>query len=672
MRKVLPGSKQPTATADSCQALLQRAMQAHQSSHWEHAETLYGQILTVMPNHADALHLLGLLRHQQGDSVAGERLIRRAIAVQPKQAFFHANLGEVCRAIGKNDAALRAYQKALKLEPQFLDAQVGLAEALFAAGQANAAVVAYEQAIGSAPEDASLWNNLGNALCATQRNVNAIAAYQHALTLDENNADAVENLARLLADQGQGALAVTTLKAWLEKNNSRTELQLLLAGLQARTWDRHGAIETLQALPSKIRTQPDVILQQGLLLEELGDAHAALKLYASAANDFNGKIRAALLARAGVCHEQHGDAEASARTYRQALEADPGCVAAWEGLQAIGEATDAEMNQLDARVRRGEFGREAQAQLHFLLGSWKEKAGEFDASFTHYANGNRAFSKIRKFDPQQFAALTDAIIETFSPAFFTNHPAGVSTAKGPIFIVGMPRSGTTLAERIIASHPKVSAGGERDEIRRLVGVIESLSGSRFPHCAANIEDGARQERVSDYQDWVDGLAPDGGMFTDKLPSNYLRLGIIALLFPHARIVHCRRDPRDTCLSCFTTHFMRGQGFSYHLDHLASMYQQYQRLMDHWKATLPIPMFELDYAGLVQDPETVGRELVEFCGLSWSPELMAFQGNAAPVRTASVWQVRRPIYTSSVERWRRFEGHLKPLIKQLKPLLATTS
>ncbi len=647
---------------------LQSALQLHQAGHLEAAEQHYQQLLTAHPHQADALHLLGLLRHQRGDSRGGERLIRRAIASAARQPLFHTNLGEVCRAQDKSAAAIRAYQRALALEPASLNAWVGLAEVLFSTGQTVAAVAAYQQAIKLDPDDASLCNNLGNALLALGRSAAAEAAYRQALQRDADNGNALENLAKLLADKGKTAIAIAMLQRWLTparpETDTRVALTRLLAQLQAKVWDRHGALATLQSLPIDTQEQLQIVLQHGKLLEELEQIDAALALYTRAAAQHRGTPGSALLARIGVCHELRGNASASEIAYRAALVEDSTCIAAWEGLQAMGALSDVELEQLARRVKRREFKPQERARLEFVLGHWQEQAGHYERAFAHFAAGNQAVSKERRFDPQQFSAYTEQLMSTFSAEFFAARAATEISPSGPLFIVGMPRSGTTLVEQILATHPRVSAGGERDELRRLAQSVEQLTAGRFPECMDLVDSSQLQPLSARYWDWVAPLTEAQRLFTDKLPSNYLRLGLIACLIPGARIIHCRRDPRDSCLSCFTTNFNSGQNFSYDLGHLGSAYRQYQRLMAHWQAVLPLPILEFDYEELVQNPQRAGAKLFSYCGLSWSPENIDFQQRQTPVRTASVWQVRQPLHGSSVGRWRRFERQLQPLLQAL--------
>ena len=233
----------------------------------------------------------------------------------------------------------------------------------------------------------------------------------------------------------------------------------------------------------------------------------------------------------------------------------------------------------------------------------------------------------------------------------------------------MPRSGTTLLEQILAAHPAVAAGGERDDLQLIAGALGGWlqRDEPFPGVAAHLGVETARSLETHYRNRLEKAFPGGGRVTDKLPSNYLRLGLVAAVAPGTRVVHLRRDPMDTGLSCYFTHFGRGQSFACDLTHIGHAYREYTRLMDHWRAVRPLPMLELTYEDLVADPETRVRQLLAFLELPWDPACLEFHRQEAAVRTASLWQVRQPLYASSVGRWRRYARHLEPLRRALGDL-----
>jgi hypothetical protein len=288
-----------------------------------------------------------------------------------------------------------------------------------------------------------------------------------------------------------------------------------------------------------------------------------------------------------------------------------------------------------------------------------DRTGAYDAAFEHARRCNALHSEINRaagavFDADEHRRLIDRLIAEFSPVYFQRVRSQGTDSRVPIFVLGMVRSGTTLAEQILASHPLVHGAGELPDVARLGEGLAQL-------------DAASARSLADAH--VCKLQARGGgaiRVVDKNPSNFLHLGVIATLFPRAAIIHCRRDPLDTCVSCFFQHLGDPFLFKYDLDHLGIYYREYERLMAHWRAVLPMPLFELRYEELTADPEAVSRRLLAYCGLEWDERCLRFHETERTVRTLSVLQVRRPMYRDSVGRWKRYETHLQPLIARLRP------
>lgn len=304
--------------------------------------------------------------------------------------------------------------------------------------------------------------------------------------------------------------------------------------------------------------------------------------------------------------------------------------------------------------------------LHLAAADLLDGLGRYDDAFAHARRGNALAAP--PYDPAAHERSFDRLIGYFTRRRLRSIPRPAWRTEKPIFIVGMPRSGTTLVEQVLAAHPAVCGGGEPDFMSHVwAGTVRMLSAAPrdYPDCL---------DRLT--ADRADGLAQcyagplaafDGGAarVTDKLPLNFLHLGLIALLLPDARVVHCRRDPLDTCLSCHLTAFRAGHEFKYDLSHLGRFHRQYARLMDHCRAELDLRMLDVSYEQLVADPEPVARQLVAFAGLPWDDACLHAHRTRRGVTTASVQQVRRPIHTASVGRWRHYERHLGPLVAALE-------
>jgi hypothetical protein len=296
----------------------------------------------------------------------------------------------------------------------------------------------------------------------------------------------------------------------------------------------------------------------------------------------------------------------------------------------------------------------------FMLGKLFDRLGRYDEAFLSYRRGN-ALNRF-PFDRDAHLRFVDSVLAVFSAENMDVLPRSTNQSGKPVFIVGMPRSGTSLTEQILASHPEVFGAGELSHVRNIATGIAEASGCQQPF-PLGIPSIGREllDRLSvQHLHALETLADDQQVIIDKMPSNFMFLGLIELLFPNARILHCVRDPLDTCLSCYFQNFSSGQFFSYNQSDLAFYYNQYRRLMTHWKSTLRIPTMDIHYEQLVEDPEGTSKRMVEFIGLQWHAGCLDFHKAERNIRTASYDQVRKPVYGSSVRRWKRYEGHLAEL------------
>jgi tetratricopeptide (TPR) repeat protein len=302
--------------------------------------------------------------------------------------------------------------------------------------------------------------------------------------------------------------------------------------------------------------------------------------------------------------------------------------------------------------------------LHFGLGKLYDRLGEYDAAFDHYRRGNEI--RPGEFDAARFALIVDQIIEAYSEAFLARAPHASNDSPAPVFIVGMSRSGTSLVEQILASHPSVHGAGELLHIREISASLMARIGMGLsvPQAMERVTSAILDELAQPHLDRLHQMSSGALRVTDKMPSNHLSLGLIALLFPGARIIHTKRHPLDSCLSCYFQNFTGGHDYTLKLSDLGAYYVQYQRLMAHWRKVLRLPLLEIQYEDMVTDMERHARTLVEFCGLPWDHRCLRFYENKRTVKTASYDQVREPIYSRSTGRWRHYEKHLGPLIEAL--------
>lgn len=456
--------------------------------------------------------------------------------------------------------------------------------------------------------------------------------YQKLLAADPRNPDLLFLLGSCLYEVGRTADARA---CFLKAIAQRPDDPILLHDL-AMTYRREGNFdEALRVIDRALAIRPDdptCLSAKARFLYQLGDAPGACEVLMPAVGRPPVHIAVAI-AFARLSKEVGRQEEALGTLQRTLQEQD-----------------------LNPRMR---------ASALFVLGDLLASLKRHDEAFDAFARANAAIPS--RFDPDEFEREVEALMRNWTSDAVAGLPRSSIRSQRPLFIVGMPRSGTSLVEQILASHPRVFGGGERNEltiaVQRLVGVGRSgLSMVTDPGVLTRptVEGMGRS-----YMGMLQQLDPAAARVTDKMPTNFLHLGLIACALPNARVVHCVRDPKDTCLSCYFHMFAGNVPFAYDLEHLGRFHRAYRRLMEHWRAVLPIPIHDVEYEALVGDLEGVSRALVEFAGLEWDPACLEFHKTDRVTMTASNDQVRKPIYRSSIGRWRAYESHLGALIRTLE-------
>ncbi len=652
---------------------LETALQFHRSGNLQQAESLYLQILQIDPQHADALHLRGVIALQVGrhdlaieqiraalrtrpdfsqahgnlgialaasgrlqDAVAS---FRQAVQLKPDSAGAHINLGNALRRLGKPAEALASLQEALRLMPNSVEALGNLGIALQDLGRLDEAVARHQQALRLKPDCADTSSNLGNALRAQGKLDEAIGHYQQALRLKPENAEAYNNLGNALQDQGK-----------LEEAISHYQQALRLKPDHAEAFSNLG----------------NALQGQGKLEESLTCHQRALSLRP----DFP-MARCSL----GGVLQQLGDVAGSEQAYRAVLRDYPRHAEALGQLANLlrGKLPAADRAVIEQCLADTGLSHVDRSRLLFGLAQVCDAKGEYEqaAAGLRQANALTLESQRRMgqgYNGDEYVRFIDKVIAAFTPAFFERvRGFGLETQR-PVFIVGLPRSGTTLTEQILAAHSQVFGAGELDLGRDDFLFLEKQSADRSGFTTLT---GLQRETVrmlaQRHLDQLETLNRTAARVVDKMPENYIFLGLLAALFPKAKFIHCRRDLRDVAVSCWMTNLVFCR-WANDAEHIVSRFREYQRLMVHWRSALPVSLLEIDYEETVTDLPAVARRLVEWCGLDWEPACLTFHEGMRPVRSASVTQVRQPVYTRSVGRWRNYERELGSLFASLAPLL----
>jgi len=520
----------------------------------------------------------------------------------------------------------------------------------------------------------------GQALLASARRKagqfpEAERAARAALALEPGHALALYELGLALHEQGAIAQAAAALEAACARRPIWAEAQYARGVALFGVADVAGAVSAFrQALEANPR-YPAAHVNLGIGLQRLGLFEEADAAFAAAVALSPGSAEAHY--NLGVVRQDLGRMDAAAACFRRAIVLDPDHAEAHFSLsrQAPPDDRSPPAEADFARLRRQLDGSGAQdprarSTLLFALAKRLEDRGDPDGAFACLEEANRLGRALPDVRPARPAGQLAEIARAFDrPLLARLAGAGVESRR-PIFIVGMPRSGTTLVEQIISAHPQVAGAGELPNLGHIVQQARGADGAVFPDWAQAL---TAQDCTTLGRAYLESLPPAAGAVhvTDKANFNFALLGLIHLCLPGAAIIHCQRDPRDVGLSCFAARFNEGIGFTYDLQEVGRYWRAYHALMDHWRAVLPPGrILEAPYEALVEDIETWARRLVAHCGLEWDDACLRFYESGRPVLTASAAQVRRPIYGSSVGRWRRFAAHLGPLLDALGEPWAT--
>ena len=677
------------------------AVGLHQAGELARARGLYEQIIERDPGHADALHYLGLACFQGGDGERAVALIRRAIAQKPRVASYHDNLGSVLESTGALEEALDAYGEAARLSGEDAERSFNTGVVLHRLGRQVEAEAAYRKAIDLAPGDGGFHYNLANLLKSEGRLEEAVGHYQQAIDSEQGSADARNNLGNTLQALGRLDEAMLAYRGALKvrPNDINAHCNLANVLLDLNRWNEASNMieqiivenplhvadhSTLSKACIRLhRTSAAIEVCRKAIAEDAdcADAHCNLGFALRQARDIPGAIEALQTAiridpafaeahnNLGIVYMDRGDNERAMECFREALKLDPKMAASSLNMsrtRRFGEQDLPEIARIEDLLEAGDVSDAGRVNLHFALGKMFDDCACYDKAFEHFRQANRYKCRYIRFDAEHDRRWGAKFPDVFTPAYFDSHAGLGDPSERPVFIVGMPRSGTTLVEQILASHPRVYGADELTTIFDIVCALEQrgTGGAKFPDNVPSLDETELQWGARQYLDHLQTIDGQAARVTDKMPLNFFHLGLIAVMLPRARIIHCRRDAMDVCLSNFVQKFAEGHHYSYDLSDTATYYRGYEQVMSHWREVLPIQMFEVQYEELVEDQERVSRALIDYIGLDWDDRCLAFHQTKRAVRTASNWQVRQPIYKTARKRWKNYEKHLTGLRAEL--------
>ena len=689
----------------STDTAVQMAGKLYTQGKYGQAERVCRQIIAARPSSADAYNILGVTLYAAGFPVEGIEALRKAVEIAPNSASIYANLGEVLRQQGERKEAARVLERAVELEADHAQALNNLGIICFERNKPKVAADYYRRAIEARPSMAEAHNNLGNALRLTGDHDGAAQAYQDALVHRERYPEAYNNLGTLLQQQGKLDEAEHALRKAVAQNPKYVEAYGNLANLYvalkkdqealralgdalkiapthvstllvtARTQTRRGAHQLAeQAARHALVQEPDnaeALTVLGQILHEVDRYDEALEVLERAvtANPQNAEA----LNFYGVALKSVGRLDEAREYILKALRRNRGMFGAYANLNDLVDFSEGEgaelFDEMDRIFKNAKNpGSEAFLALHFAYAKGLEDRGEHERALHHYITGGKLKRAQLDYKEEDSATFFDAIRSTFPKDVFENRKFEGNPDERPVFIVGMPRSGSTLVEQIISSHPDIYGAGEVKYLSQAIGRTRDRFPSlpKYPQMMEKISTAQMGIIADTYLKLLTHSSGESKRVTDKLLTNYFFVGLIHLLFPNAKIINTQRDPVDTCLSGFTKLFKDDMPHSYDLGELGRYYGKYRQLMEHWHAVLPAGVLKtVQYEDVVADTEKEAKALIEFLALDWDPKCVDFHKSDRPVKTASVAQVRKPIYKTSVKRWKKYGPGLQPLVDAIE-------
>lgn len=697
-----PAAAPAGETVMSVRTALDRALKLYNAGQLKAAEQLVSQIVEKRPRLSEGHNLHAAILVGLGKRAEAAKAMTKATRLAPKNAQYFSNLGEIERQRGKTHEAYAALREAIHLDPRNPLALNNLGIVHYDRKEFEEAVACYRKALEYHKAYPEAHNNLGNALRATGQPDEAIDQYQKAIMLRENYPEAYNNMASVLRDLGQLPEAEHAYRKAISQRKDYVEAHVNLAVLLDGT---ERSDESLRVLSEALKINPGhigTLIQVSRIQQRKGNfeqaeqaAHLALKVdpnnadaHAALATVLHetDRIEEALLeceaalrlkptliemhSLYGVCLKTLNRLDEARAQFEKTLALLPTAYGVYANLSDLQKYTrdNRHFQAMEAIFANAQDpDSERYMPLHFAIGKAYDDIGDYQKAIAHFKKGTAQKRAKLNYDEAQTLAFFDAIRETFTADFMKNPPYQGKSTDVPVFIVGMPRSGSTLVEQVLSNHPGTFGAGEIKEFSRQLNALRSRFPGlpKYPQMVLKTSPAQYNLLAENYLNKLLALSPQSARITDKLLTNYYFVGLLHVLFPRAKIIHTRRNPVDTCLSAYTKLFKDDMPHSYDLGELGRYYRKYDELMAHWDMVLPPGVMKtVVYEDVVDDLPKMARELIAFLGLPWDDACLNFHESSRPVKTASVVQVRQPVYSSSVGRYKRYGDELKPLIEAL--------
>ena len=593
----------------------------------------FHKALAIEPNNAKVYGFLGIVQGRSGKREEAIISFKKALSINPDNHVIYNNLGNILLELDRDDEAVDCFKKSISLKNNYETAHYNLGIVFQKLGKWDAAITSFRTALSIKPDYIGVHNRIGQVLLKTGRTAESITSFKKELAINPDNASTYNNLGIAFQEVDKIEEAVSCFKKATLLN------------------------------PDFFQAYSNL----GLALQELNKLNEAIESF-KAALEINPEYAVSHYNYAIALHEL-GEMDRALCSYKKALSLNPDYAKAYRGVSQITKHSERDevTRRMEDLYAKDGLGSDERMHLGFALGKVFEDLREYGRAFDFILEANRLKRGSYEYSIEDDVLFFERIKKTFSDNFFSSRHVPGKQDKTPIFILGMPRSGTTLVEQILSSHPQVFGAGELAVLTNLVNdICLKEKQKQFPECMTEL-DGAVYERMGQsYLDELRKYSEDARHITDKMPHNFLFVGLIKIILPEAKVIHCMRNPMDNCLSIFKNLFRREGSHKYanDLTELGRYYKLYRGLMAHWEKVLPGFMYTLRYEEMVSDQETQTKRLLKFCDIPWDEACLDFHKTERRVKTASFAQVRQPIYKDSVELWKRYETQLEPLQKEI--------